>query len=218
MVCETTKKRIKGSSQKIRLAFYFYFSNGQQLEQKLTVTSASFSAHSLISSTPRAAIAPFSPTFSAKASTPVFESLPFFACSGGLGLLHIQTFKPLSSMADLSIIESEVLGEHLFASSDPDMSPKPVQGKAPGTPDRKLKPSAESLVSEFKRMEMNGELAPEPLLTPNPHRFVIFPIQHKDVSSPRKGFPQTVRQSLFGTAPWCAALLEMTQTRPPRAP
>jgi hypothetical protein len=38
------------------------------------------------------------------------------------------------------------------------------------------------LVSEFKRMEANGELLPEPLLTEDKARFVLFPIKHNDVS------------------------------------
>jgi hypothetical protein len=34
-----------------------------------------------------------------------------------------------------------------------------------------------------KQAEDNGELAPEPLLTENPHRFVLFPIQDSEVSA-----------------------------------
>jgi hypothetical protein len=37
--------------------------------------------------------------------------------------------------------------------------------------------------TEFKVKEANGELLPEPLLTENPNRFVVFPIQHHDVRS-----------------------------------
>ena len=37
------------------------------------------------------------------------------------------------------------------------------------------------VVSEFKRQEMSGELKPEPILTENPKRFVLFPIQHNDI-------------------------------------
>ena len=36
--------------------------------------------------------------------------------------------------------------------------------------------------TEHKLREERGELAPEPLLTVNPHRFVIFPIKDNDVS------------------------------------
>lgn len=36
-------------------------------------------------------------------------------------------------------------------------------------------------ISEFKTKELNGELKPEPFLVENPHRFVLFPIQHDDV-------------------------------------
>ena len=37
-------------------------------------------------------------------------------------------------------------------------------------------PSAdESLISEFKRLELSGKLLPEPLLQDNPNRFVMFP-------------------------------------------
>lgn len=38
-------------------------------------------------------------------------------------------------------------------------------------------------ISDFKRKEDSGMLRPEPLLVENPHRYVIFPIQHQDVSS-----------------------------------
>ena len=36
--------------------------------------------------------------------------------------------------------------------------------------------------TEHKLREERGELAPEPLLVENPHRFVLFPIQDNDVS------------------------------------
>jgi hypothetical protein len=39
-----------------------------------------------------------------------------------------------------------------------------------------------SLVSEFKRMELEGKLLPEPLLAADKSRFVLFPIKHTDVS------------------------------------
>jgi hypothetical protein len=38
-----------------------------------------------------------------------------------------------------------------------------------------------SLISEFKMLEMSGKLAPEPLLTADKARFVLFPIKHADV-------------------------------------
>jgi hypothetical protein len=37
-------------------------------------------------------------------------------------------------------------------------------------------------VSIFKTKELNGELLPEPLLTPDLSRFVVFPIRYDDVS------------------------------------
>jgi hypothetical protein len=37
-------------------------------------------------------------------------------------------------------------------------------------------------MTEFKIKEKNGELAPEPLLTEDKSRFVLFPIKHNDVS------------------------------------
>lgn len=40
----------------------------------------------------------------------------------------------------------------------------------------------EELVSEYKRKELNEELQPEPLLTEDKSRFVLFPIKHTDVS------------------------------------
>lgn len=36
-------------------------------------------------------------------------------------------------------------------------------------------------ISLYKRKELNGELLPEPFLTENPNRFVLFPIQEPDV-------------------------------------
>jgi hypothetical protein len=39
------------------------------------------------------------------------------------------------------------------------------------------------LKTKHKQAEDNGELAPEPLLTENPHRFVLFPIQDSEVSA-----------------------------------
>lgn len=38
------------------------------------------------------------------------------------------------------------------------------------------------LISEFKKLEMNGQLKPEPLLTEDKARFVLFPIKQPDVS------------------------------------
>ena len=38
--------------------------------------------------------------------------------------------------------------------------------------------SSQSLVSEFKRLELTGKLLPEPLLMENGNRFVLFPIQY----------------------------------------
>ena len=38
-------------------------------------------------------------------------------------------------------------------------------------------------MSSWKQLEVAGELEPEPLLIANPGRFVIFPIQHNDVSA-----------------------------------
>lgn len=37
-------------------------------------------------------------------------------------------------------------------------------------------------ITEMRRKEMEGELKPEPLLTENPGRFVLFPIQDNEVS------------------------------------
>lgn len=45
-------------------------------------------------------------------------------------------------------------------------------------------PQPDPKVSDFKRKEDAGLLRPEPLLVENPHRYVIFPIQHQDVSRP----------------------------------
>ena len=37
-------------------------------------------------------------------------------------------------------------------------------------------------VTEFRKLEMQGLLEPEPLLKEDKSRFVLFPIQHSDVS------------------------------------
>ena len=80
-------------------------------------------------------------------------------------------------------VRDEFLGEDVFGNPDPDASPKAVEGRksAPSTPDRKLRPK---LTTEFKELELAGSLKPEMLLTENPRRFVLFPIQHKDVRAP----------------------------------
>jgi len=44
-------------------------------------------------------------------------------------------------------------------------------------------PCEELPISEFRLKEMNGELAPEPLLIEDKSRFVLFPIRHNDVST-----------------------------------
>ncbi|GMI26695.1 hypothetical protein TeGR_g6274, partial [Tetraparma gracilis] len=36
------------------------------------------------------------------------------------------------------------------------------------------------MVSEHKRLELEGKLEEEPLLAENPGRFVLFPIQHEE--------------------------------------
>ncbi len=37
-------------------------------------------------------------------------------------------------------------------------------------------------VTEFKKRELDGSLKPEPILNGDKSRFVLFPIQHTDVS------------------------------------
>jgi hypothetical protein len=78
------------------------------------------------------------------------------------------------------VTPAEFLGEDVFGNANPDGSPKAVDGRksVPSSPDRVLRAPTKSV---FKLRELNGELAPEPLLLANPHRFVLFPIQHKDV-------------------------------------
>ena len=43
--------------------------------------------------------------------------------------------------------------------------------------------ATEMIESEFRRLERDGKLLPEPLLTADKARFVLFPIKHNDVSS-----------------------------------
>jgi hypothetical protein len=47
----------------------------------------------------------------------------------------------------------------------------------------KLLPGEAPKMTEFKRKELNGEFAPEPMLQEDKTRFVLFPIKHADVSS-----------------------------------
>ena len=42
-------------------------------------------------------------------------------------------------------------------------------------------PSSSKKVSRHKKAKIQGHLAPEPLLQENPHRFVLFPIQHNNI-------------------------------------
>jgi hypothetical protein len=49
---------------------------------------------------------------------------------------------------------------------------------------------SEDLVTEFKKLELRGELKPEPLLTEDKQRFVLFPIKHTDVRKPCLVLPQ----------------------------
>lgn len=55
---------------------------------------------------------------------------------------------------------------------------KRTEGKKKG-----IKERVEALmeVSDFKRMELNGELLEEPLLKENPNRYVLFPIEYNDI-------------------------------------
>lgn len=46
------------------------------------------------------------------------------------------------------------------------------------TPEAEVGP----IISDFKRMEIEGKLNPEPLLAEDKTRFVLFPIKHTDVS------------------------------------
>jgi hypothetical protein len=39
-----------------------------------------------------------------------------------------------------------------------------------------------NLVTEFRKLELSGQLEVEPLLKADKSRFVLFPIQHDDVS------------------------------------
>jgi hypothetical protein len=45
-----------------------------------------------------------------------------------------------------------------------------------------LLPGEKPECSEFKRLEDSGAFLPEPLLTADKSRFVLFPIKHTDVS------------------------------------
>ena len=53
---------------------------------------------------------------------------------------------------------------------------------SPSTPDSGVPGDAVVTKTDHKLKEERGELAPEPLLVENPHRFVIFPISDNDVS------------------------------------
>jgi len=42
------------------------------------------------------------------------------------------------------------------------------------------------LLTDFKKMEIRGEMLPEPLLKEDKTRFVLFPIKHADVSKQKQ--------------------------------
>lgn len=44
-----------------------------------------------------------------------------------------------------------------------------------------LLPGEKPEITDFKRLENTGQLLPEPLLTEDKSRFVLFPIKHNDV-------------------------------------
>jgi hypothetical protein len=62
-------------------------------------------------------------------------------------------------------------GEFCHNTSHPSTTRKTI--KTPSPSNRK--------VSHHKNAENEGTLAPEPLLQANPHRFVLFPIQHNNI-------------------------------------
>lgn len=45
-----------------------------------------------------------------------------------------------------------------------------------------IKELEQNELSKYKKMEINGELKPEPLLAEDKSRFVLFPIKYTDVS------------------------------------
>jgi hypothetical protein len=51
----------------------------------------------------------------------------------------------------------------------------------PSTVTKAVKPPPSPTISRHKKAEARGHLMPEPLLQTNPHRFVLFPIQHDDI-------------------------------------
>lgn len=56
-------------------------------------------------------------------------------------------------------------------------SPNPANGSPTGL---EIK-NKNQTISEYKQMELNGEMKPEPLLAENSNRFVLFPIKHPKV-------------------------------------
>lgn len=49
-------------------------------------------------------------------------------------------------------------------------------------PNHVMKLMDQPQASEFKKLELSGVMPKEPLLIPDKNRFVLFPIQHTDVS------------------------------------
>jgi hypothetical protein len=71
----------------------------------------------------------------------------------------------------------------LVASVSPDTSLDDDQSSASlSDDDLSSTDGKEIIMSDHKKLELAGKHKPEPLLTENPNRFVLFPIQDDDVS------------------------------------
>jgi len=86
-------------------------------------------------------------------------------------LEHVITYEAFREITNFIHDNGNDWGEFYHNTSCPSTTRKTV--KTPQPSNRK--------VSHHKNAGINGTLTPEPLLQANPHRFVLFTIQHKDI-------------------------------------
>ena len=95
---------------------------------------------------------------------------------------HDKTGLLKTKMSGLSLQSPapHVISDDEYSPMKPNQQP---QSSSTPSPSRAKEP----MVSDYRRRELAGELKPEMLLKDNPHRYVIFPVQHCDVSGSSSG-------------------------------
>lgn len=90
----------------------------------------------------------------------------------------IPVVSPNASSSTMSSADSLLLAEESSAFSSSSIAATDTDGDSTSS----SIPSTTVLMTEHKRAEVENRHLPEPLLDENPGRFVLFPIQHADVS------------------------------------